>query len=980
MTVSSTVRRAGPFLGNGTQTVFPFEFKVLNPDDLLVALSLGTSAMGVDVVELEFNQDYFVQLNVDQESAPGGVIILNTPLAIEHKLAIISDRPYVQEVALTNLGGFFPQVINTGLDNTVIQTQQLSEALDRAIKVPVTDGRSADEYWKDSMEFIEDAKESTAEDAASALDSAQRAEAAQQDIHENWQEKLDAAAEAADTATTASSAASIARDQAVAAASMAMVESDLFPDEPSGRAAVADGAYFAVVGTGYIASYLYRRNNTSSSTLVNVYPSANIDSNTINSGKDLPLKRVVRDGIISDPDVVNRLNDWLLGLKIFGADEDYYYRLGYYANGTTGFPGGADAVAIYKYKRDTYATASVREAFINTDVIVPQIVRDGTVQAVYIKSGTEVGAGALLVVDTSKMPVSGTAINYETPLAVTRSWIVDPSQYEYAGGGGSSANQGPILNAVGVDFPLLRVVRDGIVSDPDVIRKLNDWLLDIQIIGANPDYVYRFGYYANGVNAFPGGPDAMAIYKYKKDTYETVSVREGFINTTVVVPPIVRDGGQKTVVLKSDVDPGAWAIVTFHTGNMPVPGAAINYETNPSAVTRSWIINPAQCVPATQSSSSSGGNAMSFDYTAATKVMRYAYQSGNKLYRVSIGPNSYNKLPNIKTVEAANYAIAPSYSTLFSTTGDSLPPVKIKATMGNLEVAPRLTYSGGNHGRQGADKGYRTALNILLQYSVDGVLIDMSKDLAGSCDKVGIEIVNSLRACNTVDSQPVEYNGTTYDFTGAETDPPWIEGMVEPPSDIRRYVLNQCFNITCTPYGMAVEGRMDPLEPGVKIFEDNALQMFTGGFNSTIMYANGLQGERIPFEPDVWPPNSGPSSTYPNAWLVVFKGTGGMAGIWIDKEYGIGDGRYIDPPRYNFQTNDSGKCYAAVVRAPLTGPGGGYDFENGGYDIGDDYVWRGGYFWSHDTATAEFDSIVPHAIGGEQKFAYVKPDSSAMRF
>lgn len=276
MTVSSTVRRAGPFLGNGTQTVFPFEFKVLNPDDLLVAMSLGTNVLGVDVATLEYNHDYSVQLNVNQEAAPGGSITLNTALATDHKLAIISDRPYVQEVALTNLGGFFPVVINKGLDNTVIQTQQLAEALDRAIKVPVTDGRSADEYWRDSMEFIEDAKESTAEDAASALDSAQRAEAAQQDIHENWQEKLDAAAESAETAVDAADRAKVSEEIASAAADAALIGSNTYPDEPTGRAAVADGEAFKVQGQGWIAAYEYRRINASSSVLIATYPSAKL--------------------------------------------------------------------------------------------------------------------------------------------------------------------------------------------------------------------------------------------------------------------------------------------------------------------------------------------------------------------------------------------------------------------------------------------------------------------------------------------------------------------------------------------------------------------------------------------------------------------------------------------------------------------------------------------------------------------------------
>lgn len=219
MTVSSTVRRAGPFQGDGTQVTFPFEFKVLNADDLLVAVALGTNALGVDVVTLEFNSDYSVALNPNQEASPGGSVTLVSPLEPDHKLAIISDRPYVQEVALTNLGGFFPTVINTGLDNTVIQTQQLAELAERAIKVPVTDGRTADEYWRDAMELIEDAKESTAENAERAENAADRAEAAQQDIHENWQEKLDAAADAAERAELAADIAGVSAETVLVFAS-----------------------------------------------------------------------------------------------------------------------------------------------------------------------------------------------------------------------------------------------------------------------------------------------------------------------------------------------------------------------------------------------------------------------------------------------------------------------------------------------------------------------------------------------------------------------------------------------------------------------------------------------------------------------------------------------------------------------------------------------------------------------------------------
>lgn len=61
---------------------------------------------------------------------------------------------------------------------------------------------------------------------------------------------------------------------AEAARDAALVNSPTYPDEPTGRAAVADGAYFKVQGSGDVAAYEYRRVNVSSSTLIAVFPSA----------------------------------------------------------------------------------------------------------------------------------------------------------------------------------------------------------------------------------------------------------------------------------------------------------------------------------------------------------------------------------------------------------------------------------------------------------------------------------------------------------------------------------------------------------------------------------------------------------------------------------------------------------------------------------------------------------------------------------
>lgn len=64
-----------------------------------------------------------------------------------------------------------------------------------------------------------------------------------------------------------------ARDVAVLAKDAAMVGAVTYPDEATGRAAVADGGYFKVIGSGDVAAREYRRTDPSTSVLVAEYPS-----------------------------------------------------------------------------------------------------------------------------------------------------------------------------------------------------------------------------------------------------------------------------------------------------------------------------------------------------------------------------------------------------------------------------------------------------------------------------------------------------------------------------------------------------------------------------------------------------------------------------------------------------------------------------------------------------------------------------------
>lgn len=136
MTISSTIRKAGPFIGNGTASSFPFTYKVFQASDLeVVRLDQSTNVETV----LTLTTDYTVTLNQDQDSNPGGTVVLTAgALATGYTLTMTSDVPNLQPTDLTNQGGFYPEVINDSLDRATIQIQQLQEQTDRSLKLAIS--------------------------------------------------------------------------------------------------------------------------------------------------------------------------------------------------------------------------------------------------------------------------------------------------------------------------------------------------------------------------------------------------------------------------------------------------------------------------------------------------------------------------------------------------------------------------------------------------------------------------------------------------------------------------------------------------------------------------------------------------------------------------------------------------------------------------------------------------------------------------
>lgn len=137
MTVPASTRRAGPFIGNGSSTSFPFTFKVFAKTDIQVV----KSESGVQTT-LMLDVDYGVALNADQDNTPGGTVtypLVGSPLASGSFLGIAGALPYNQALDLPGGGNFSPFALENALDRMMMQMQQLAELGSRALVFGIAD-------------------------------------------------------------------------------------------------------------------------------------------------------------------------------------------------------------------------------------------------------------------------------------------------------------------------------------------------------------------------------------------------------------------------------------------------------------------------------------------------------------------------------------------------------------------------------------------------------------------------------------------------------------------------------------------------------------------------------------------------------------------------------------------------------------------------------------------------------------------------
>lgn len=131
MTTPSTPRKAGPYLGDGVQSTWPFAFKVFAAADLKVTMTVG----GVDT-ELALDTDYTVTINANQETSPGGSVVYVAASGVE--LVITGGMGYSQDYDIPGGGNFNPTALENQLDRTTMQIQQLAEQVSRSIKSSIS--------------------------------------------------------------------------------------------------------------------------------------------------------------------------------------------------------------------------------------------------------------------------------------------------------------------------------------------------------------------------------------------------------------------------------------------------------------------------------------------------------------------------------------------------------------------------------------------------------------------------------------------------------------------------------------------------------------------------------------------------------------------------------------------------------------------------------------------------------------------------
>ncbi|KPM64015.1 hypothetical protein HB4184_10405 [Pseudomonas putida] len=904
---------------------FPVPYRFLKNDDVQAMLIYPD---GITIEPLAAGTQYTL---VGAGNQSGGTLTSSYASGVlaggGYTLRIQRVLAIVQETDLRNQGKYLAETQETALDRAAMIDQQQQEQIDRSIKAPPGSGVSGEQLVVQIFQARDQAQAAAAEaeEIATELGDLQTAVGQAQSAA---QSASTSASQAAGSASQASMSASAAQT----AADAAQLNAAIYPDTATGLAATSNGQYFSVVSTDSAEYLILYRNFGGSAVEQKRYPSAQMDSRTVNKGKPFPFKQMSRGGVVSAASTI--FNNLVLDVKVIGSAnllEGKYFRIAFFQN-ESNIGGNADqGIVLEEFDASTYLSTGTATTIHNHTDAPAGIVRTGGVQTFTVTPASRIGLRFIITIDANSLPAAGLAVNALTSERDHYSWIIDPAGYVQIGGLGSS-----LLVNKGSVFPQRQKVRNNISSaQPAAFMSC---VLDVEVIGSRVGKYYRLAYFKNGTNLLPGPDYGWMIEEIDAANYETAANPALIVvnYTDAGTPTLVRDGIQ-TIRLESTVVSGLQIKLTIDTSALPNYGTPIGSNQTFQAG-YSYIIDPSRYTPAASGGSSGASLPMQWSLDASNNL-RIAWASKSRCYRVRIAPNGVNALPNIVSVEgAAGSDLANAvWSTLSTTGSDWLPPMQIAAQASG--DGGSIAFTGGAHGSNGDATGSPTARNVLFQSFADGKAI--SPGTSGTAELVSIQLVNELQGYNT--------------------------------KTLGRYVARQAFSIEVSSVSLVVTADVTPLE-AVTVFTDYALQALTEGFRGTQIVLGGQNTAREPFV--IGQSRSGEKSSYPNAWAVVFQEpTNGQMTLWMDKQYADGDGKYVDPAGALVRGENTGKWYLGVVLPALTGTPVGHNFAAGA-----GYKYRAGLSWqSNGMQPTGYDSSVAMKVQGAHTFAYGLPDASFVR-
>lgn len=170
MTVPTSTAKSGPYAGAGTTGPFTVSFRFLENSHIQV---IKTSSAGVDTT-LALTADY----TVAGAGGTSGTVTLLTALAVGEKLTIVRNVPFTQDADYVQNDAFPAESHERALDKLTMQTQQLLEAVDRALQVPVTSSQTSDELIEELLDVATTATAAAGSASTSASSASASAAAA----------------------------------------------------------------------------------------------------------------------------------------------------------------------------------------------------------------------------------------------------------------------------------------------------------------------------------------------------------------------------------------------------------------------------------------------------------------------------------------------------------------------------------------------------------------------------------------------------------------------------------------------------------------------------------------------------------------------------------------------------------------------------------------------------------------------------------